>query len=195
MKPLTDEALDQLFVGARTHHEFAPDAIPEDTLRRLYEVLKWGPTSMNCQPARWVFVTTPAGKALLKPALSAGNVDQTMSAPVTVIVATDTRFYEHLPKMFPAYDAQALFAGNAELATGTAFRNGTLQGAYLMIAARALGLDCGPMSGFDADKLNAAFFPDGRWQANFLCNLGVGNAARLYPRGPRLSFDEACRIV
>lgn len=195
MKPLTAETLDQLFVHARTHHAFAPDAIPEDTLRRLYEVLKWGPTSMNCQPARWVFVTTPDGKALLKPALSPGNVDQTMSAPVTVIVATDTRFYEHLPTMFPAYDAQALFAGNAELATSTAFRNGTLQGAYLMIAARALGLDCGPMSGFDADKLNAAFFPDGRWQANFLCNLGVGDPAKLYPRGPRLSFDEACRIA
>lgn len=195
MKPLTAETLDQLFVHARTHHAFAPDAIPEDTLRRLYEVLKWGPTSMNCQPARWVFVTTPDGKALLKPALSPGNVDQTMSAPVTVIVATDTRFYEHLPTMFPAYDAQALFAGNAELATSTAFRNGTLQGAYLMIAARALGLDCGPMSGFDADKLNAAFFPDGRWQANFLCNLGVGDPAKLYPRGPRLSFDEVCRIA
>lgn len=195
MKPLTADTLDQLFVHARTHHAFAPDAIPEDTLRRLYEVLKWGPTSMNCQPARWVFITTSDGKALLKPALSAGNVDQTMSAPVTVIVATDTRFYEHLPKMFPAYDAQALFAGNAELATSTAFRNGTLQGAYLMIAARALGLDCGPMSGFDANKLNAAFFPDGRWQANFLCNLGFGDPAKLYPRGPRLSFDEACRMA
>jgi 3-hydroxypropanoate dehydrogenase len=157
--------------------------------------MKWGPTSMNCQPARLVFVTSPEGKALLAPALSPGNLEKTLAAPVTVIIATDSLFHEHLPTMFPAYDARPMFAANAELAASTAFRNGTLQGAYLILAARALGLDCGPMSGFDAGKLNAAFFADGRHQANFLCNLGIGDPAGVHPRGPRLAFDEACRIV
>ena len=195
MPDLTSAALDQLFVQARTYNTFVPGPIPEGTLRRLYDLLKWGPTSMNCQPARLLFVTTPAGKARLAPALSPGNLDKTLAAPATVIIAIDSRFYEHLPTMFPAYDAQPMFAGNAELATSTAFRNGTLQGAYLLLAARALGLDCGPMSGFDAGKLNATFFPDGRYQANFLCNLGIGDPATVHPRGPRLSFEEACRIV
>jgi 3-hydroxypropanoate dehydrogenase len=195
MPALTTEALDQLFTHARTHNRFASQPIPESTLRRLYDLMKWGPTSMNCQPARLVFVTSPAGKAMLAPALSPGNLDKTMAAPVTVIIATDSRFHEHLPTMFPAFEAEPMFAGDAELATSTAFRNGTLQGAYLIIAARALGLDCGPMSGFDAGKLNAAFFPDGRYQANFLCNLGIGDPAGLHPRGPRLSFDEACRMA
>lgn len=192
---LSSEALDQLFVQARTHNGFAPEPVAEATLRHLYSLMKWGPTSMNCQPARLVFVTSAAGKARLAPALAPGNLDKTMAAPATVIVATDSRFYEHLPTMFAAYDAKSTFEGNAELAASTAFRNGTLQGAYLILAARALGLDCGPMSGFDADKLNAEFFPDGRYQANFLCNLGVGDPARLYPRGPRLSFEEACEIA
>ena len=192
---LSSEALDQLFVQARTHNGFAPEPVAEATLRHLYSLMKWGPTSMNCQPARLVFVTSATGKARLAPALSPGNLDKTMAAPATVIVATDSRFYEHLPTMFAAYDAKPTFEGNAELAASTAFRNGTLQGAYLILAARALGLDCGPMSGFDADKLNAEFFPDGRYQANFLCNLGVGDPARLYPRGPRLSFEEACEIA
>ncbi|SBT03620.1 oxidoreductase subunit of the alternative pyrimidine degradation pathway [Candidatus Accumulibacter aalborgensis] len=195
MPALTAEALDQLFISARTHNGFAAEPIPEATLRRLYDLMKWGPTSMNCQPARLVFVTTPEGKAKLAPALSPGNLDKTLAAPATVIIATDSLFHEHLPTMFPSYDARPMFAGNAELAAGTAFRNGTLQGAYLIIAARALGLDCGPMSGFDAGKVNAAFFPDGRWQANFLCNVGIGDPARLHPRGPRLSFEEACRIA
>ncbi|MCP5248469.1 MAG: malonic semialdehyde reductase [Candidatus Accumulibacter sp.] len=195
MPALPTEALDQLFVEARTHNGFAPEAIPEATLRRLYNLMKWGPTSMNCQPARLVFVTSGDGKQKLAPALSPGNLDKTLAAPATVIIATDTRFYEHLPTMFPAYDARPTFEGNAELASSTAFRNGTLQGAYLILAARAIGLDCGPMSGFDAGKLNAAFFPDGRYQANFLCNLGIGNPAALHPRGPRLSFEEACEIA
>lgn len=195
MPALNDQALEQLFVEARTHNAFSPERIPETTLRRLYELMKWGPTSMNCQPARLVFVTTAAGKALLAPALSPGNLDKTLAAPATVIIATDKRFYEHLPAMFPSYDARPMFAGDADLAASTAFRNGTLQGAYLIIAARALGLDCGPMSGFDAGKVNAAFFPDARHQANFLCNLGIGDAAGLHPRGPRLTFDEACRIA
>ena len=172
MSALSTDALDQLFVHARTHNGFTSEPVPEATLRRLYDLMKWGPTSMNCQPARLVFVTTPEGKAKLAPALSPGNLDKTLAAPATVIIATDSRFYEHLPTMFPAYDARPMFEANAELAASTAFRNGTLQGAYLIVAARALGLDCGPMSGFDAGKLNAAFFPDGRCQANFLCNLG-----------------------
>jgi len=150
---------------------------------------------MNCQPARLVFVTSPEGKARLAPALSPGNLDKTLAAPATVIIATDSRFYEHLPTMFPAYDARPMFEADAPLAASTALRNGTLQGAYLILAARALGFDCGPMSGFDASKLNAAFFPDGRYQVNFLCNLGIGDSASLHPRGPRLSFEEACRIV
>lgn len=195
MPALNEAALDQLFVSARTHNGFAPKPIPEATLRRLYDLLKWGPTSMNCQPARFVFVTSQDGKALLAPALSSGNLEKTMAAPATVVIATDSSFHEHLPTMFPAYDARPMFEADAALAATTAFRNGTLQGAYLIVAARALGLDCGPMSGFDAGKLNAAFFPDGRYQANFLCNLGIGDPTKLYPRGPRLGFDEACRIV
>jgi 3-hydroxypropanoate dehydrogenase len=195
MPALSTEALDQLFVHARTHNGFNSEPIPETTLRRLYGLMKWGPTSMNCQPARLVFVTTPEGKARLAPALSPGNLDKTLAAPATVIIATDSRFYEHLPTMFPAYDARPMFEANAELAASTAFRNGTLQGAYLIVAARALGLDCGPMSGFDAGKLNAAFFPDGRYQANFLCNLGIGDPASLHPRGQRLTFEEACQIA
>jgi len=195
MPALNDATLDQLFVHARTHNRFAPGPIPATTLHHLYDLMKWGPTSMNCQPARLVFVTSEQGKTMLAPALSPGNLDKTLAAPATVIIASDTRFYEHLPTLFPAYDAQPLFAGNPELTASTAFRNGTLQGAYLMLAARALGLDCGPMSGFDHGKLNAAFFPDGRYQANFLCNLGIGDPAGLHPRGPRLDFDEACRIA
>lgn len=195
MSALSPAALDQLFVAARTHNGFAPAPIPEATLRQLYDLMKWGPTSMNCQPARFVFVTSPEAKARLAPALSPSNRDKTLAAPATVIIATDTRFYEHLPTQFPAYDAKPMFAGNADLAASTALRNGTLQGAYLILAARALGLDCGPMSGFDAPTLNAAFFPDGRYQANFLCNLGVGDPAKLHPRGPRLSFEAACRIA
>ncbi|MBO3707424.1 MAG: malonic semialdehyde reductase [Candidatus Accumulibacter sp.] len=195
MPPLSSAALEQLFINARTHNAFRPEPIAEATLRQLYDLMKWGPTSMNCQPARLVFITSAEGKALLAPALSPGNLEKTLAAPVTVIIATDNLFHEHLPTMFPAYDARPMFAANAELAASTAFRNGTLQGAYLILAARALGLDCGPMSGFDAGKLNAAFFADGRHQANFLCNLGIGDPAGVHPRGPRLAFDEACRIV
>lgn len=192
---LTQPALQQLFTDARTHNGFAPEPIDDATLCRLYDLLKWGPTSMNCQPARFVFVRSAEAKAKLAPALSPGNLDKTMAAPVTVIIATDTRFYDHLPTMFPAYDAKPMFEADAALATTTAFRNGTLQGAYLIMAARALGLDCGPMSGFDAAKLEAAFFPDGRFKANFLCNLGRGLPEKLHPRGPRLDFDQACTIA
>lgn len=195
MTALPTTALAQLFTDARTHNGFRPEPVPEATLRQLYELLKWGPTSMNCQPARFVFVTSPEGKEKLRPALSPGNLEKTMAAPATAIIATDTRFYDHLPVMFPAYDAKPIFEGNAEHAATTAFRNGTLQGAYLILAARALGLDCGPMSGFDNARVDAAFFPDGRFKSNFLCNLGIGEPAKLYPRGPRLAFDEACCIA
>lgn len=195
MPRLNADSLAQLFTNARSHNGFAPGAIPDATLRELFELMKWGPTSMNCQPARLVFVTSAEAKAKLAATLSPGNVEKTLAAPVTVIVAQDTRFFDHLPEQFPAYDAKPMFEANAALATATAFRNSTLQGAYLIIAARALGLDVGPMSGFDADKLNQAFFPDGRYQVNFLCNLGVGKPEALHPRGPRLDFDTACQVV
>ncbi|MFV0662710.1 malonic semialdehyde reductase [Denitromonas sp.] len=196
MTPITPEVFDQVFRTARTFNAFSGKEVSDALLRELYALLRWGPTSMNCQPARYVFVKSDAAKDRLAPALSAGNVAKTMAAPVTVIVAMDTRFYEHLPTQFPANPkADALFAGNAALAESTAFRNGTLQGAYLIVAARLLGLDCGPMSGFNADKLNAEFFPDGRYKANFLVNLGYGDPHGNYPRGPRLDFDRVAQIV
>lgn len=196
MRPaLNPEALAQLFTEARTHNGFLPEPVAESTLRQLYDLMKWAPTSMNAQPARLVFVVSAAAKQKLAPALSPGNLDKTLAAPVTAIIAQDSRFFEHLPTQFPAYDARPMFEANAELAGATAFRNSSLQGAYLILAARALGLDCGPMSGFDAARVNEAFFPDGRYQANFLCNLGWGDASKLYPRGPRLSFEEVCRIT
>ena len=195
MTVLDSDALGQLFSLARTHNGFSAEPIPEATLRHLYDLMKWGPTSMNCQPARLVFVNSLEAKQRLAATLSPGNVEKTLAAPVTIIIASDSRFYDHLPTQFPAYDARPMFAGNAELADNTAFRNSSLQGGYLILAARALGLDCGPMSGFDAEKVNAAFFPDGRFRVNFLCNLGIGDPNKLFPRGPRLAFEEACQIV
>lgn len=195
MSALDTTALAQAFTAARTFNRFRPDAVADDSLRALYELLKWGPTSMNCQPGRYVFLRSEAAKQRLKPALSPTNVDKTMAAPVVVIVATDTRFFERLTEQFPAYDARPMFEGNPALAEATAARNGSLQGAYLIIAARMLGLDCGPMSGFDAAKVNAEFFPDGRWQANFLVNLGYGDPTGNHPRGPRLAFEEATRLL
>jgi nitroreductase len=196
MKPaLESEALDQLFRNAHTGHGFRSDPISDSTLHALYDLLKWGPTSFNCQPARFVFVRSPEAKERLKPTLIPSNVPQTMSAPVTVIVASDQQFYEHLPQQYPAYDAKPIFAGNAALAQATAMRNGSLQGAYLIIAARALGLDCGPMSGFDPAAVDAAFFPDGKFKSNFLVNLGVADPAKYYPRGPRLEFSVAAQIL
>jgi nitroreductase len=193
--PIADAALDQIFRSARTAHGFAPGAIADTTLHALYDLLKWGPTAFNSQPARFVFLRSPGAKERLKPALSPTNVEQTMAAPVTVIVATDSKFYDHLPRQFPAYDARPIYANNAAIAQATANRNGTLQGAYLIVAARALGLDCGPMSGFDAAAVDAAFFPDGQFKANFLVNIGVADPAKIYPRGPRLSFAEAAEIL
>ncbi len=192
---LPQAALQQLFLDARTVHAFKPVPIPDATLHALYDLLKWGPTAFNGQPARYVFVRSAEAKEKLKPTLSPGNVAQTLASGVTVIVAQDTRFYEHLPEQNPAYDAKPLFENNAALAETTAFRNSTLQGAYLILAARALGLDAGPQSGFDADAVNKAFFPDGRFKANFMVNLGVADHSGTYPRGPRLPFDVAAQIL
>ena len=195
MPALDSTALAQAFTAARTFNKFRPDAVSDATVQALYELLKWGPTSMNAQPGRFVFLRSDAAKQRLKPALSAGNAEKTMAAPVVVIVAGDSRFYEHLPEQFKAFDAKAMFEGNAALAEATAFRNSSLQGAYLIIAARMLGLDCGPMSGFDAAKVNAEFFADGRLRANFLVNLGHGDASGNFARGPRLPFDVAASIL
>ena len=184
MPALDQAALAQAFTGARTINRFRADPVSDATLRSLYELLKWGPTSMNCQPARYVFLRSEAAKQRLKPVLSPGNVDKTMAAPVVVIVASDSRFFDHLPEQFPAFAAKPMFEGNAVLAEATAFRNSSLQGAYLIVAARLLGLDCGPMSGFDAAKLNAEFFPDGRLKANFLVNLGYGDRPQPPARAP-----------
>jgi len=193
--PLEDDALDVLFRTARTHNGWQPVPVGEGQLRAIYDLAKWGATSANCSPARFVFVVSEAAKEKLKPALLAGNVEKTMAAPATVIIGYDLAFHEHLPKLFPHDDARSWFAGNDELIRITSFRNGTLQGAYLMLAARALGLDCGPMSGFDNAKVDAAFFAGTQIRSNFLCNLGVGDPSKLFARSPRFTFDEACRIV
>jgi 3-hydroxypropanoate dehydrogenase len=196
MPSLSPPAFEQTFLAARTVSQFSDEAVSDGTLVQLYEQLKWGPTAFNCQPARFVFVRSAQAKEQLKPCLSAGNLDKTMKAPVTVIVAQDSRFFEHLPVQFAHNpNAQALFADNAALAQSTALRNSSLQGAYLIVAARMLGLDCGPMSGFNPAALNAAFFPDGRYTANFLVNLGYGDPSGLFPRGPRLPFSTAATIV
>jgi 3-hydroxypropanoate dehydrogenase len=192
---ISQDALDQLFREARTHSTWLPEPVPVELLRKAYELARLGPTSANSAPARFVFLTTPGAKARLKPALASGNVDKTMAAPVTVIVAWDTEFHERLPKLFPQADMRSYFVGNKPLIDETAFRNSSLQAAYFILAARALGLDCGPMSGFDADKLNAEFFPDGKWMVNLLCNLGYGDPSKLHPRNPRLSFEEATMIL
>ena len=193
--PISQEALDQLFRDARTHSTWLSEPVPVELLRKAFELARLGPTSANGSPARFVFLTTPDAKARLKPVLAPGNVDKAMAAPVTVIVAWDTEFHENLPKLFPQADMRSYFAGNQALITESAFRNSSLQAAYFILAARALGLDCGPMSGFDADKLNAAFFPDGKWKVNLLCNLGYGDASKLHPRNPRLNFEEASVIL
>lgn len=192
-KVLSDDALDQLFRSARTHNVLGGE-ISDQTLRQLYDLTKWGPTSANGSPARFVFVKSPQAKEKLRPALSEGNLAKTMAAPVTVIVAHDLEFYEKLPYLFPHDDARSWFAGNDAAINATAFRNGSLQGAYLILAARALGLDTGPMSGFDNAKVDEAFFAGTKIKSNFLINLGYGDHDKLFPRSPRLPFDEAARI-
>ena len=193
--PISEEAIDQLFRDARTHSTWLSEPVPVELVREAYELARLGPTSANGSPARFVFLTTPGAKARLKPALAPGNVDKTMAAPVTVIIAWDTEFHEKLPKLFPHADMRSYFVGNKPLIDETAFRNSSLQAAYFILAARSLGLDCGPMSGFNADKLNAEFFPDGKWKVNLLCNLGYGDPSKLFPRNPRLNFDEASVIL
>lgn len=192
--PLTDTALDQMFRAARTYNAFSGE-IDDATLHRLYDLLKWGPTTANACPARFIFVRSPEAKARLAPALDAGNRAKTLAAPVTVIVGYDMAFYDKLPVLFPHVDARPWFAGKPEAALETiALRNGSLQGAYLILAARSLGLDTGPMSGFDNAMLDEAFFAGTAIRSNFLVNLGQGDRASIFPRSPRLGFDEACRI-
>jgi 3-hydroxypropanoate dehydrogenase len=190
---LPDAALDQLFRTARTYRAWRDQPVSDETLRAIYELMKWGPTSSNCSPARIVFVKSLAAKERLKPALDAGNVNQTMAAPATAIVAYDLEFYIRMAVLSPRTDVST-FVEHPALTLETAMRNGSLQGAYLILAARAMGLDCGPMSGFNNAKVDAAFFPGGSVKSNFLCNLGYGNPEKLRPRAPRLSFEEACRI-
>ena len=192
--PLTDSALDQLFRTARTYNAFSGD-IDDATLQRLYELLKWGPTAANTCPARFVFVRSAEAKARLAPALDDGNREKTLAAPVTVIVGHDMAFYDKLPVLFPHVDARAWFAGKPEAVLETvAMRNGSLQGAYLILAARALGLDTGPMTGFDNAKVDEAFFAGTQLKSDILVNLGQGDPASIFPRSPRLPFDEAARI-
>ena len=209
-KALSDAALDQLFRAARTYSAWLDQPVNDDTLRQLYDLMKWAPTSANASPARLVFIRTPEAKQRLVPALAPGNAQKVMTAPVTAIIAYDLLFYEKLPKLFPHNPAMRdLFARSPELVEVTARRNSSLQGAYLIMAARSLGLDCGPLSGFDNAKVDEEFFgagkpcegceqeffPEGHVKSNFLCNLGYGDPAKLHPRGPRLSFDEACSLL
>jgi 3-hydroxypropanoate dehydrogenase len=189
-------ALDTLFHQARTHNAWTDRPVSDETLREMYNILKWGPTSANSSPGRFLFLRTKAAKERLAPALSAGNLDKTMVAPVTVIVAYDPKFYDYLPQLFPHNaEAKSWFTTNDMLAATTAFRNGTLQGAYLILAARAVGLDAGPMSGFDNDKVDEEFLRWRGWRSNFLVNLGYGDPAGVHPRSPRLSFEEACDLL
>jgi 3-hydroxypropanoate dehydrogenase len=194
--PLDSVALDRILRAARSHNGFTDAPVTDDQLRAVYDLMKYGPTSANCSPARIIFLRSRPAKERLRPALSAGNLEKTMAAPVTVIIGYDLQFYENLPHLFPHnQDAINWFKGNPALAETTAFRNGTLQGAYLIIAARALGLDCGPMSGFDNARVDAEFFPEGRIKSNFLCNLGIGDPSKLFARSPRLSFEQACSLL
>jgi 3-hydroxypropanoate dehydrogenase len=193
---LTGESLDILFRKARTHRDWLPTPVSDDVLRELYDLMKLGPTSGNCCPARMLFLRTPEAKQRLLPTLSPGNVDKTMKAPVTAVIAYDLKFYDQLPKLSPRNTgAREEFVNSPELAASTAFRNGSLQGGYFILAARSVGLDCGPMSGFDSAKLDAEFFPAGNVKSNFLCNLGYGDSSKLHSRAARLDFDEACQLL
>ena len=206
---MTDDALDLVFRKARTYNAWLPKPVSDELLHQLYDTLKWGPTSANMSPARFVFLRSAEARERLRPSLAPGNVEKTMTAPVTVIVAYDLKFYDKLPKLFPHFPAMRdMFVDNPQMIQENAQRNSTLQGAYLMLAARALGLDCGPMSGFDNAKLDEEFFGAGKWESsqeeffpeghvksNFLINIGHGDPAMLFPRGPRLDFNEACTLL
>ncbi|NIA72538.1 malonic semialdehyde reductase [Pelagibius litoralis] len=192
---LSDAGLDQIFRDARTHSVWQDTGVSDVLLEAIYDLAKMGPTSANCSPMRVLFLRSKEAKERLRPALDAGNVDKTMAAPATAILAYDMEFYEKLPALFPHADARSWFAGKPKAIEQTAQRNGSLQGAYFIIAARALGLDCGPMSGFNRTKVDEVFFADTPWRSNFLCNLGHGDPEKLHPRSPRLDFDEACRLL
>lgn len=194
-EPIDRTALDQIFLQARSHNAWQDRDVPETTLRELLDIVRMGPTSANCCPARFLFVKSREAKERLRPHLSPGNREKTMAAPVCTIIGSDLRFHEHLPRLFPHDDARSWFEGNQAKIEETAFRNATLQGAYLVIAARALGLDTGPMSGFDPDGVDREFFPEGHVRSNFLCNLGFGDPDGLFPRLPRFAFDEIARIL
>jgi 3-hydroxypropanoate dehydrogenase len=193
--PIAPEALEQLFTGARTHNGWLAREVPDSLLELAVDYAKWGPTSANCSPMRVVFVRSPEAKARLAPAMSDANRPKTMAAPATAIVAYDLDFPDRLPHLYPATDARSWFVGNDKLIEETAVRNGSLQGAYLLLALRAVGLDCGPMSGFDREKVDAEFFQGTRVKSNFLINIGYGDPAKLYPRGPRLAFEEIATIL
>ncbi|MEW6099676.1 MAG: malonic semialdehyde reductase [Pseudomonadota bacterium] len=187
---------EQLFDDARTHNAWLDRPVPDELLHRLYDLMKWGPTSANCCPARILFVKTPEAKARLVPCMSEGNQAKTAAAPVTAIIGMDMHFYEKLPQLFPHNpEARSWFEGKPEVIHSTAFRNSSLQGGYFIMAARALGLDCGPMSGFDAPRVDAEFWLGTAVKTNFICNLGYGDPSQLFPRSPRLAFEQACRIV
>jgi 3-hydroxypropanoate dehydrogenase len=192
---LDDRSLDIIFRAARTHSEWLDKPVSDALLHQVYDLMKWAPTSANSSPARIVFVRSAAAKQRLLPAMAPGNLEKTRTAPVTAIIAHDSEFHEKLPMLFPQADARSWFAGNQALIDTTAFRNGTLQGAYLILAARALGLDAGPMSGFDNAKVDQEFFPGGKTKSNFIVNLGYGDHAKLFPRNPRLPFAEAAQIL
>jgi len=192
---LDKSVLDQIFFEARSHDVWLDKTVNDKLINELYNILKMGPTSANSCPARFVFIQSDTAKAELKDCLAEGNIEKSMTAPVVAIVGMDMEFYEQLPKLFPHTDARSWYAGNNEKILETAFRNSTLQGAYLIMAIRSLGLDAGPMSGFDSDKLDATFFPDGKIKSNFICAFGYGDITKLHPRGPRLDFSEACKIV
>jgi 3-hydroxypropanoate dehydrogenase len=193
---IDDSGLRQLFLDARTHNGWLDKPVPDSMLRELYNVVKFGPTSMNTQPMRLLFLRTAAAKQRLRPHLAPSNVDKTMAAPVTAVVGYDLAFHEHLPSMFPhCPDAKVMFEGKLPLIEATAFRNGSLQGAYLIVAARALGLDCGPMSGFDNAGVDAEFFGGTHVKSNFLCNLGYGDHSKVFARSPRFDFDSVCSLL
>jgi 3-hydroxypropanoate dehydrogenase len=195
MAKVDDASLDLIFRNARTHNGWLDRPVPVEVLQEVWDLAKMGPTSANCMPARIVFAVSPEAKEKLRSCLQEGNVAKTMAAPATAIIGYDLTFYDKLPELFPHADARSWFVGNEALIEATAFRNSALQGAYFMLAARALGLDCGPMSGFDNAAVDAAFFAGTAIRSNFLCNLGYGDASKLHPRNRRLSFDEACRVA
>jgi nitroreductase len=192
---LDNATLDTLFRSARSHNGWLDTPVTDEQLQKIYDLVKWGPTSANCSPMRLVFVQSAAAKEKLVTCMSEGNAAKTAQAPVTAIIGMDMAFYEKLPQLFPHTDAKAWFVGNQASIDATAFRNSSLQGAYFMLAARAVGLDCGPMSGFDDAKLNAAFFDGTTVKANFVCSIGHGDASKLFGRSPRLTFDEACKVL